>query len=1261
MVKNKLFMSTVSVAVASTCVVPVGMNISVEAATPNFSDVSKSNSHYAAIMELASRGIIKGYSDGTFAPEKQVTRGQAAKMIAAVLGLDTGNGANVGFRDVSPQNEYAGAIAALKQAGIIDGYEDGTFRPNESIKRNHMAKIITRAIGLQGSGSVELSFTDLHSDYKEAISALFEYGITKGTTATKFGGENFVTRGQLASFIIRAEKAVQAVQPQQPEQEKPSAKIVEASITIEDIEKNKVKAEDQEWTIGENVQAILNEGNAAALEGARIDVILVDGEIADLLFIELNTSGQEGANITLNGGNSIFAGNITVNADFVELKNMIVTENVVLTDRAKTNVAINQVEVKGELIILERAPIVTASLTNVATQFFVTEGVGGLTLSILSGVVRSIVAAGPATINSDRQIPQLFIYPTSPIDINAPSVGVADMYLGQSSEVSGTATIDNLILRSPEDLQRLSLELLNQQQGLLMEQQAFLERSQEQFKKNLDQLIEQMLKDLEHKNQGVTPQPTFSPSQEITKQQLTEMVVRLLQNPNLTQQQQGHQQEISDWAQATVQQAYQQGLLQNPMRTQQNQQMLDDLRKRMELIRQQKEQANQQIVRPVGNAPIPNLNIGGSLNIGNLLVATPQANIGLQPAVRITNVRATVSLEQLRGMIAAQPGQITNFMTATNTQVPFNPPSSSNSTDSGSSGGSSSGGGTDTGFTNTDLLRLQQAIVEAKSGLVEVSKDGSDIAITRQWTTPEVKAKFSEVLEETERTAAKVNVTNPEALTAYNKLIAAKRVYDSGKQYGTMKLSTESLGNYISMAKQKLTELEESISFGDLAISDNGQDISQENQWIPRSVKEAIVTTIADAEKMLENAESGASQRIASLTDMNILLANAALSQEDLDKMAEKLEKLMNIYPLSGLQEVTVMRNLLTGQQISLENEETTNLSKIAEEINKLITVSNYSITEGQLSINGNQVTVNLHEAITYLNPETFEFTEMIPAITAQVTIVTSFQTELLEIYLEKVKEKSEEIKDIAVSVDGADISRSEQWISTSVMDTFLAQIVEAEAMLVKAQQGDSTLTQAVIIRMAEKLETSINMRTVNGLKEATEAKKLLNSQQIAIPSSDISKTEIILARIKNLEAANDAIQELGEHNLEINNYQVTITLSEAIEYQDFNTYELIEIVPAITAQVTIIPEIRFDMAALTLNELVLTISDSINMDVGELLTFTVDGREIEGTVAENQPDNKIRIEFGSNEIQLNNIITAISSEKYQFILPIEGLTVVQE
>ena len=154
--KNKLFISTlaVAVAIASSGTVSAG-------AASSFSDVSKNNPHYDAIMELANRGIINGYGDGTFGPGNPVTRGQASKMIAGVLGMNVGAVPSTGFSDVSASHEFAGAIMALKQLGVIGGYTDGTFRPNAPISRNEMAIILTRALQLQVEETTKLPFTDV--------------------------------------------------------------------------------------------------------------------------------------------------------------------------------------------------------------------------------------------------------------------------------------------------------------------------------------------------------------------------------------------------------------------------------------------------------------------------------------------------------------------------------------------------------------------------------------------------------------------------------------------------------------------------------------------------------------------------------------------------------------------------------------------------------------------------------------------------------------------------------------------------------------------------------------------------------------------------------------------------------------------------------------------------------------------------------------------------------------------------------------------
>lgn len=181
----------------------------VEAAT--FSDVHANDYFYEAVTKLSEKGIISGYNDGTFKPYQNVTRGQAAKIIANAIGLDVKNVANPHFSDVPITSEYYGAIAALANKGIISGYSDGTFKPNAFVQRYHIAKILVKAFDLQsphkGSDVLTLPFTDIeNSEYEEYIDRLYVYNITSGTTPTTFGGNSYITRGQLAKFVLKCKE-----------------------------------------------------------------------------------------------------------------------------------------------------------------------------------------------------------------------------------------------------------------------------------------------------------------------------------------------------------------------------------------------------------------------------------------------------------------------------------------------------------------------------------------------------------------------------------------------------------------------------------------------------------------------------------------------------------------------------------------------------------------------------------------------------------------------------------------------------------------------------------------------------------------------------------------------------------------------------------------------------------------------------------------------------------------------------------------------
>lgn len=129
-----------------------------------FSDVAADAWYTPAITAAYDRGLFTGEPDGTFKPENPVTRAEFAAIAARYLDLD--QGLRSSFEDCA--GHWAdGYIGALTSLAVINGYEDGTFRPEAAITRAEAVKIINRMSGrsTQCKFDVKTSFTDLDKDY----------------------------------------------------------------------------------------------------------------------------------------------------------------------------------------------------------------------------------------------------------------------------------------------------------------------------------------------------------------------------------------------------------------------------------------------------------------------------------------------------------------------------------------------------------------------------------------------------------------------------------------------------------------------------------------------------------------------------------------------------------------------------------------------------------------------------------------------------------------------------------------------------------------------------------------------------------------------------------------------------------------------------------------------------------------------------------------------------------------------------------------
>jgi len=194
--------------------------------TISFTDVPSDSTFYTWIRCLACRGIISGYSDGTFRPGNDITRSQIAKMVSNAAGFNEDPGPQI-YEDVDPSHTFYAWINRLSMRGHMGGYPCGTipeepcgaenrpyFRPFSNATRGQLAKIVANAAGVGGTPT-GLYYTDVPEDnpFYVWIMRLTNLGVMSGYPC---GGEGEpcddanrpyfrpfanVTRGQASKIV----------------------------------------------------------------------------------------------------------------------------------------------------------------------------------------------------------------------------------------------------------------------------------------------------------------------------------------------------------------------------------------------------------------------------------------------------------------------------------------------------------------------------------------------------------------------------------------------------------------------------------------------------------------------------------------------------------------------------------------------------------------------------------------------------------------------------------------------------------------------------------------------------------------------------------------------------------------------------------------------------------------------------------------------------------------------------------------------------
>ncbi|MDA2138985.1 S-layer homology domain-containing protein [Bacillus cereus group sp. Bc256] len=201
-----------------------------------FSDVPANHWSTKAIYDLTNRKVVQGYGNNIFGFGDNVTRGQVARMIYMyVKPADADASFKNPFTDIRG-HMFEKEIRALAKAGLVNGYGEGKFGPDDVLTREQMAQVLTNAFKFKATKTTSFTDVDKNSWALKAISALEENGVTIGTGGKMYSPYAHVTREQYSQFLYNSINAVEKetkpeVKPDPKPETKPEEKPEEKPDT----------------------------------------------------------------------------------------------------------------------------------------------------------------------------------------------------------------------------------------------------------------------------------------------------------------------------------------------------------------------------------------------------------------------------------------------------------------------------------------------------------------------------------------------------------------------------------------------------------------------------------------------------------------------------------------------------------------------------------------------------------------------------------------------------------------------------------------------------------------------------------------------------------------------------------------------------------------------------------------------------------------------------------------------------------------------
>jgi predicted DNA-binding antitoxin AbrB/MazE fold protein len=176
------------------------------AASMNLTDVETSSRYYKSVSVFMTEDIIQGYEDGTFKPNKEINRAEALKIILEAFKLENNAQSQINFSDVSGDDWFAKYVAVGLNEGIVKGYNDGSFKPGNQVNFVEALKMALEAKGIE---TTSLVYTDVHGGISsnDWYSGFLSFGYDKNLFDVNLNGEinpgQLMTRGDFTEMVYR--------------------------------------------------------------------------------------------------------------------------------------------------------------------------------------------------------------------------------------------------------------------------------------------------------------------------------------------------------------------------------------------------------------------------------------------------------------------------------------------------------------------------------------------------------------------------------------------------------------------------------------------------------------------------------------------------------------------------------------------------------------------------------------------------------------------------------------------------------------------------------------------------------------------------------------------------------------------------------------------------------------------------------------------------------------------------------------------------